>query len=42
MTGVVIALVCIVASPFVLFFCAKFATLGFYKAKQFVEKESKH
>ena len=25
--------------PFVVFFCMKFGTVGYYKAKQFIEKE---
>ncbi len=29
----------IVLSPFVIYFCVKFGTIGYYKAKQFIEKE---
>jgi hypothetical protein len=29
-------------SPFIAYFIVKFGTLGFYQAKKFIDKESKH
>lgn len=35
----VITIVCL--SPFFVYFCVKFGTIAYYKAKEFVEKEDK-
>ena len=29
-------------TPFVVYFCIKFGTLGYYKAKQYIEKEKRN
>jgi hypothetical protein len=28
-----------ILAPFFIYFCVKFGTIGYYKAKQFIEKE---
>jgi hypothetical protein len=42
MIGIIITLLVIVLSPFILFFCFKFAALGYYQAKKYMEKEAKN
>ncbi len=34
-----IALGILIMMPFVVYFCVKFGTIGFYKAKQYIERE---